>query len=57
MFKREELEIREGLVATTNLSHKDMYHENLQGVANMLRNKMKSIEKRNAKGGTITSTV
>ena len=51
MFKREEL------AATTNLLHKDMYHENLQGVANMLRNKMRGIEKPNAKGGIIRSRV
>lgn len=56
-LKREELEIIYGIVATTNLLRNDVYNEGLQGVVNMLKNKMRGVEKWNAKRATIRSRV
>lgn len=56
-FKREELEIREGLVATTNLLHNDIYNEGSTRGSQYVKGQNEGIEKRNAKGATIKSRV
>lgn len=49
----EELDTTRELEEATKVLHHDIYNREAQGVVNNLRDRMKHIEKRNAKGATI----
>ena len=55
VFKRNKIEIIEKLVVITYLLQNDIYNEFLQGKVNRPRDKMKAIEKHNARWATTTS--
>lgn len=57
MFKRDVLETREELTATTKCLHKDMYNEEAQEKVSWFKNKLRDLEDLSAEGVAIRSRV
>lgn len=56
-YKIEELDTKRELEEATRVLHHDIYNMEVQGVVNSLRDRMRHIEKRNAKGTTIRARI
>lgn len=56
-FKIMEMEVKEKLDEATKTLHSDTYNCEVQGLVNNLRDKMRRINKQNAKGVAVRSRV
>lgn len=56
-FKVDELETKRDLEGATKALHMDIHNNEAQGPVNSLRDKMRGLDKRNAKGAAIRSRV